>query len=290
MERPGGVLAAAHRGLDASTRRWWRLVGRRIDLEGEHTWLDAPMASGAVVRDGWLEEAAGRMGAGLEPPTAGAGLLADLADLDGPGFSATGVAREIRDFYAHTADWRMDAWSQWSPLFAPGGALVEGLFGRRVGQLALPVRPLDVSRGIDSNVHVFRSGTGEQVAAAWLRTLRSTGDYLFSGLYRVARLPGIAQPCVHVAFPLEDGNVQVFLRPEAGPDGSFVLTSPPGPFGSVGAYVVARAGGVVSAAKLPLHERFRLYLDPEQVLRTDHDLWLGRARVLQLHYRLVPRE
>ncbi len=228
-------------------------------------------------------------GARLEPPTAGAGLLADLADLDGPGFSAADVAGEIRAFYAHTADWRMDAWSQWSPWFAPGGALIEGLFGRRVGQLALPVRPLDVSRGIDSTVRVFRSGTGGQVGAAWLRTLRSTGDYLFSGLYRVGRLPGFAQPCVHVTFPLEEGNVQVFLRPEAGDDGSFVLTSPPGPFGAIGAYVVARSGGVISAAKLPIHERFRLYLDPERVLRTDHDLWLGRARVLRLHYRLVPR-
>jgi hypothetical protein len=94
---------------------------------------------------------------------------------------------------------------------------------------------------------------------------------------------------VHVAFPLESGNVQVFLRPRIGADRSLVLSSPPGPFGGDGAYVVvrdARAGAY--AARVPVHERFHVYRDRRGVLRTDHALWFHRALVLRLHYRLEP--
>lgn len=66
---------------------------------------------------------------------------------------------------------------------------------------------------MDSRVRVIRDRDGEQVGAAWLRTLRPSGRYVFSGCYSTRRLPGAAQPSVHVAFPLESGNVQVFLRP-----------------------------------------------------------------------------
>lgn len=275
--------------LDAATRRWWRLVGRRVDLGGEHAWLDGPMTTGPRVRDGWLETAAMRLGGSLAPRTPTDGLLPDLGVLDGPGFRARDVHPEIADFYAHTSGWRMEAWSEWSPLFAPSGGLITRLFGRRVGQLALPVSPLDVSRGIDSTVQVFRDDNGRHLGAAWLRRLRHSDTWVFSGLYRAGLLPGDPQPRIHVAFPLEEGNIQVFLRPGAGPAGRLMLTSGPGPMGADGAYVVARSGEVTAAAKLPLHERFELYVDDEGVLRTDHELRLGRVRALRLHYRLDRR-
>ena len=64
------------------------------------------------------------------------------------------------------------------------------------------------------------------------------------------------------------------------------LRSRPGPFGGDGAYVVAGSGGAWHAAKVPLHESFHVFVDDEQVLRTDHHLRVGRLRALTLHYRL----
>ena len=58
--------------------------------------------------------------------------------------------------------------------------------------------------------------------AAWLRRLRRTGQFLFSGAYAVRTLPGAARPSVHVTFPLEKGDVEVFLRPEVRSDGALV--------------------------------------------------------------------
>ena len=274
--------------LDRVTRRFWRSVGRPVDLAGEHAWLDAPMHAGPVIADGWLADAAAAMGGRVVEADASAGLLADMAALDGPGFRAAELRPEVRDFYEHTARWRMEVWSQWTPAFVPGGELVARFFGRRVQQLALPMRPLDVAHGMDSRVAVLVDGDGDQRAAGWIRTLRSTGEYVYSGCYSSRPLPGTDRPSVHVTFPLEEGNVQVFLRPRVLPGGDLELASPSGPFGTDGAYVVVRVGDGTYAARVPIHETFRVYVDPDGTLRTDHDLRMWAATAVRLHYKLEP--
>jgi hypothetical protein len=166
---------------------------------------------------------------------------------------------------------------------------VSRLFGRRVQQLALPMRPLDVAHGMDSRVAVIEDADGRQRAAGWVRWLRATGEYVYSGCYSARLLPGSGRPSVHVAFPLEAGNVQVFLRPTVTADGALELTSPAGEFGNDGAYVVVRhRNGGAHACRVPVHETFRVYVDDEGTLRTDHTLRLWNATALRLHYKLVP--
>lgn len=274
--------------LDLGSRAWWRLVGRPCDLTGEHAWLRAPWSAGAAVGDAWLDDAARLYGGRVLPAGPDDGLLASMHVLDGPGFSADALAPQVRAFYEDTAAWRMETWSQWQAPFAVGGALIRSLYGRRVQQLALPIEPLEVARGIESRVRRVVDAQGRHAGSAWLRSVRSTGDQLFAGLYRADTLPGRDRPSVHVTFPLEEGNVQVFLRPDALADGSLRLTSPPGQFGQDGAYVVARSFGRVFCARVPLHERFHVYVDDEGVLRTDHALDLWGMRVLRLHYKLIP--
>jgi hypothetical protein len=275
--------------LDRVTRTFWRTVGRPVDLAGEHAWLAAPMHEEPLIGDGWMAAAAREVGGSVVEGDPEAGLLADVSALDGPGFDAGRLHPEVRHFYEHTSAWRMEVWAGWNLVFQPGGELVSRLFGRRVQQLALPTRPLDVAHGMDSRVAAILDADGEQHAAGWVRTLRSTGEFVYSGCYSTRTLPGADRPSVHVAFPLEAGNVQVFLRPSADPDGSLRLTSPAGPFGTDGAYVVVTDHGRTHAARAPIHETFRVYVDAEGVLRTDHELRLWSARVVRLHYKLERR-
>ncbi|RZS37803.1 hypothetical protein EV193_105362 [Herbihabitans rhizosphaerae] len=274
--------------LDLATRKMWRALGRPVDLAGDHSWLRAPMSDGSTVADGWLAAEAAAHGGEVHENAPGGGLLHDMNALNGPEFDATRLRPEIRDFYERTSAWRMEVWTGWSPAFWLGGELISRLFGKRVQQLALPMRPLDVARGMDSRIALIRDRDGQQVAAAWLRTLRSTGEYVYSGCYGRRLLPGAAGPSVHVAFPLESGNVQVFLRPQHEPDGGLLLRSPRGRFGDNGAYVVVRDRGRTFAARAPIHETFRLYVDDEGVLRTDHELRMWNATAVRLHYRLEP--
>ncbi|GAA1824676.1 hypothetical protein GCM10009812_16070 [Nocardioides marinus] len=264
-------------------------MGRAVDLAGEHAWLRAPTSGTGRVTDDWLEVEAAHHGGRVLRDEPGAGLLRDLADLDGPGFSAAAVRPEIRDFYEHTSRWRLEVWVGWSPVLWPGGELVARLFGRRLEQLALPMRSLDVAHGMDSAVTPILDAAGVQQAAGWARTVRATGERAFSGSYSSRLLPGADRRSVHAAFPLESGNVQVFLRPDHGTDGSFHLRSLGGAFGADGAYVVAQDGGTTYAARAPIRETFHLYVDDEGVLRADHDLRLLRTSAVRLHYRLDPR-
>ena len=273
--------------LDRATRLFWRVTGRSVDLDNADAWLTAPMQVGSSVGDRWLAVAATESGGTLRDDVDHAGLLPDMSVLDGPGFAAADLHPQVRAFYEHTADWRMEVWTQWNPVFQPGGELISRMFGRRVQQLALPTRAMDVARGMDSRVEIIAGPAGEQVAAGWLRTLRSTGEYVYSGCYSSRRLPGADRSSVHVAFPLESGNAQVFLRPSVLPGGGLRLSSPAGRFGADGAYVVVREGGTY-AARIPIHEDFRVYLDEESTLRTDHLLRLSSAPVLRLHYKLTP--
>lgn len=274
--------------LDLASRKLWRLGGRQVDLGGRESWLAAPTSGSARVADGWLEAEAARHHGRLEHDSTTAGLLPSMAVLDGPGFDSARLRPEIRDFYEHTAAWQMEVWTGWSPLFWPAGELVSRLYGRRVEQLALPMRPLDVAHGMDSRLTLIRDGQGAQVAAAWVRTLRSSGRHVFSGCYSARRLPGADRPSVHVAFPLESGNLQVFLRPRVTEDGGLVLESPRGGFGQDGAYVVVQDGrdDAGHAARVPLHETFHVHADADDVLRTDHELRLWSRPAVRLHYKL----
>lgn len=247
----------------------------------------------SLVNDSWVEAAGeqlGGPGGSVRRGQPDSGLMASMSDLDGPGFRAADLQPQVRDFYEHTSGWRMEVWAGWNPIFWPGGEIVSRLYGKRVGQLALPMRPLDVARGMDSKVDQIVDVDGRQVAAAWLRTLRATGDYVYSGCYRITQLPRSDRPSVHVSFPLEHGAVQVFLRPEVDPDGSLWLNSPgadePKAFGANGCYMVAQDGAKLYAAKAPLNERFHVFTDEEGVLRTDHELRVGPAPAVRLHYKL----
>ncbi len=275
-----------HHVLDLGSRKFWRLTGRRVDLDGREQWLDAPVSASPQVSTDWLEAEAARHGGLLADDDPAAGLLPSMAALDGPGFDVRRLRPEVRDFYERTATWQMEVWTGWSPLFWPGGELVARLWGRRVEQLALPMDPLEVARGMDSRITPIRDRAGTQVAAAWTRTLRGSGRPVFSGAYSSRTLPGADRPSVHVAFPLESGNVQVFLRPSVTDDGGLLLASPSGRFGQDGAYVVVREKRGAYAARVPLHETFHMYLDPHGVLRTDHELRLWGASAVRLHYKL----
>lgn len=276
--------------MDGATRFWVRATGRRVELPVT-PWLQGPVGDLDRVGDAWLPAEADRLGAEVAGPRGAddagpRGLLGSVADLDRPGFAADALAGPVRRFYEGTSTWRLDAWVGWAPWAWPFGWAVAALFARRLDQLALPMRSLDLAHGMSSAVTpLVRDGA--QVGALWLRRLRATGRIVFSGLYGVVRLPASGEPAVRVTFPLPRGRLVVLLRPTATARGGLVLTSGAGAWGEPGAYLVVDGPGGCWARRVPVHERFHVFVDDEGVLRTDHDLRLGALPVLRLHYRLT---
>jgi hypothetical protein len=283
------VNEPAERGfaVDRATQAWVRVTGQRVEFD-EYPWLRGPIGNPRVIADHWLDDEAARVDGQVEE---GGGLVSSMGVLRGVGFDPDFLAPPVVDFYERTTDWRMDVWSQWCPAAWPFGWLLSTVFARRLEQLSLPLRPLDVAQGVDSRVRSVVDAEGVQRGAAWLRTLRSNGSTVYSGWYGTATLPENSRPSVSVAFPLPNGRVTVYLRPDVR-GGELRLTSPIGAFGGDGAYLIlsdadGEAGWV---RRVPLAEQFRIYVDAEGVLRTDHALDLWNIPVIRLHYRLEPRQ
>jgi hypothetical protein len=248
-----------------------------------------PIGGTRLVGDEWIAREARRLGGQLVD---GGGLLDDFGRLAGEGFDPARLQRPIIDFYERTSAWRLEVWSQWCPIAWPFGWVLSAVFAQRLQQLSLPLRPLDVAQGLDSQVTTVRAADGSQLGAAWIRKLRSTGQDVYSGCYGVAQLPNRDRPSVRVVFPLPNGSVTVFLRPDVRADGALILTSQLGMFGDDGAYLIVghRDGRSASVRRVPLAEQFVVWLDEEGTLRADHTLSLWRVVVLRFHYRLERRQ
>ncbi len=268
--------------LDRATQVWVRSTGMRIKLD-EHPWLNGPVGDAARVGEDWLADEARRLGGEVSE---GGGLLASLDVLASDTFEPSRLAPEVVDFYEQTAHWSLDVSSRWSPIALPGAWLLTHLFAKRLQQLALPIRARDLRPGMNSRVSVLRVD-GLQVGAAWLRTLRSNGAVMYSGWYDTCVLPARQSASIRVTFPLPNGSLCVFLRPTVDRDGALCLSSPIAKFGDDGAYLVVRTGeNAAVVRRVPLAENFRVYLDDDGTLRTDHRLSLWSWRVLELDYLL----
>jgi hypothetical protein len=277
-------VASEGNPIDRATQHWVKRTGRRINF-AEHPWLRGPIGHPGETSGEWLEREAESLGG---RPVDGGGLLDQVNSLVGDGFDPDRVATPIVDFYEQTSEWHMEAQCHWSAGAWPFARLLSSTFAQRLEQFDLPIRSGSATYAIESRIVSVRDGGGSQIGAAWLRTLQSTGQTIYSGWYGIVTLPGADRPSIRVVFPLPNGSVTVFLQPSNRPDGSLALRSPIGDFGTDGAYLVV--GDVDQstgwARRIPLVEQFLVSADQDGILRADHDLNVWTLPVFQLEYRL----
>ena len=102
-EAIGGATAA-------SIRQWVRVTGRRI-ARRDAPWLDCPMGPPGRIGAEFYRHLAECERLQVRPAP-DAGLLPDFDALRSDVFDPGRVRPEIRDFYEHTARYRLDAWSE----------------------------------------------------------------------------------------------------------------------------------------------------------------------------------
>jgi hypothetical protein len=280
------LLGAAGAGL---IRTWLRLVGRRV-RKSEVPWLVGPVGGRGRIGRELYQAVAAQEGLAISAASDHGGLLPRFDALDGPSFDSSRVRPEICRFYEQTARYRIDVWSETvfpSRIFL---WLLVNTVSRSMEQLNFPVFPLEVSRGMASDVIPLTDpATGGVKYTGWLRTLRASGRVLYAGFYATARPPVHDGPCVKVVFPVPRGSATVLLRPEAGPDGSLRLVSSGSGFGAPGFYRILDDGPDHLRVRYlrSLRELFHVYRDEDGVLRTDHRVQFLGLTVLRLHYRMT---
>jgi len=264
-----------------------RLTGRRI-LKSRAAWLDCVIGRPGLIGAGIYDQIAKEQHLELTARD-DAGLLPDFSSLAGPSFNPGNIHPRIRHFYEHTAQYRLEVWSE--VYFA--GKLVLWLLvefiSRQMDQLNFPISPLEVSKGMTSEIVQLTDPASRKIVhTGWLRRFRSTGKVIYAGLYSTVKIPGEENPCVKVTFPCY-GSSSVYLRPHAHDDGSFGLLSKGAGFGSAGFYRLLESGNDAWRVRYfqTLHETFHVYVDEDDVLRTDHLIEFLGLTILRLHYKMT---
>jgi hypothetical protein len=280
----GGFAALLELGIE-----WMvRMTGRRI-RRSEAPWLKCFLGEPGLIGTGIYQRIADQERLKLRvPPTAG--LIPDFEALRGPTFDPGAVDSRIRHFYEHAAEYQLEVWSE---VYFVGRfflwLLVEFL-SRRMDQLNFPLSSLELAKGMTSQVvQLYEPATERVVSTGWLRRMKSTGRVIYAGIYSTIRIPREENPCVKVTFPCR-GSANVYLRPTSHADGSFGLYSSGSTFGKSGFYRLVESGPEHWRVRnfSTLHELFRVYVDPEGVLRTDHRISFVGLTILRLHYKMTP--
>jgi hypothetical protein len=279
------AVAMLGAGIQFLFRAIPRVLGRRISQADD--WLWGPTGKEAIGA-AFFASLAHDQGLTLVADDKEAGLLADFGALQREAFDPARVDPRIRDFYEHTARYRLAVEAHWSPLFHPLGWLLVGAVSRRIAQLNFPLGEREAAQGVTSQIIRFCDPvTKETVLGGWLRTHAATGHPMYVGLYGIAHPPGEAGPCVRVVFPLPFGSSTVLLRPSVGEDASFHLNSNGWRFGQAGYYRIHDAAGVRRARYvLALREHFHLWVNSDGTVHTDHEVRFFRLLILRLRYAL----
>jgi hypothetical protein len=126
----------------------------------------------------------------------------------------------------------------------------------------------------------------------WFRILRSTNHVIYSGVYTTCQIPNYSGKFLKVLFPLPNGNAIVIMRKEILPDGSLKFTSDGRKFGDNGFYftLTNHKGKYWTRFVRSMHEWIRVYIDEENVLRADHNLYFYGLPFLNLHYKMTEKQ
>lgn len=288
---PLGLIRGAIAAIGAAFIHLLIRVFGRVVLEDEVPWLRGPFG-GDYIGDRPYEEVAEKEGLLLTRHAQSGGLVPSFEALAGDGFDVAKVDPRVRDFYEHTAEYRMDVWAESFFPASIGLWLLVTTISRKVGQLNFPLRALETARGMDSEIVLLREPQGRVRYSGWYRKLSGSGRVIYTGFYMTESVPQCVRPCVKVVFPMPEGNATVVLRPSLDAQGNLLLSSDGRRFGDAGFYRVQRGSGrnVWVWRVTTLKEFFRVFVDDTQTLRCDHVVRFLGMPVLSLHYRIEKKQ
>lgn len=281
-----GITRAFGKAVASGIRGWVRTTGKRV-ARSEAPWLQCPMGPPGRIGSEFYQHLAESEKLQIQP-SPDAGLLVDFETLRGSQFDPDQVHPDIRHFYEHTAQYRLEAWSEAGALT---GFFLWGLtrfVSRPMDQLNFPVSSLELAGGMSSEVLPMVTPDGQRIYTGWLRRLLKEDRVIYTGLYSTEQPSRSPNPCVKVSFPLPYGSATVFLRPEAQGNGSFKLISSGSRFGDPGFYrmVEIKPDHWKVRYLRTLREHFHVYLDDNGILRTEHKVRFLGFNVLRLHYKM----
>lgn len=283
-------MARAHtmqKFQDWFTQQWVIFTGKRISPEDE-SWLPGPFGNVNGIGEDFINQLAAQEDLIIRRQNNAHGLIPDFTQLQLPAEALQRLSPEIIHFYENTALYEMDFTVDWNFAFQWAGKMVNRLFSRRISQLHLPTPQYrDLPEPVTSEIITLHQQANEKIQhTIWLRTLKSTGQIVYSGVYGMCRPPG-ENVFVKAVFPLPYGNATVLMKPQVEQDGSFTLNATGQTGGDAGFYFLLKDSAKHHWFRYVRTFRDRLNMRYDgQSLIAEQVLTLWNIRVLTLHYHI----
>lgn len=288
--REAGETPAAHpmqKLQDWFTQQWVIIRGRRIDPK-DVPWLNGPFGKVGGIGGAFIDQLAEKEGLIVKRNVEAGGLISSIGDLNLTEPELARLSKLVIDFYENTANYALSLSIAWNPLFRILGVLTNKLFSHRINQLNIPTVNFDDAETLKSEiVCLVEPLSNETRHTIWFRTIESSGQVVYSGVYGTCRLPS-GKTCIKAAFPLPYGNATVIMIPSVGADGELILESSGKEFGDAGFYFLLEdsGGGKWSQFIRSFRDRLTIRVENDHLL-AEQSLTLWNYQVVRFNYRIV---
>ncbi|RYM34582.1 hypothetical protein ERX46_04195 [Brumimicrobium glaciale] len=271
---------------DWFTQQWVILWGKKIDAV-EESWLMGPFGDLGSISDDFIVQFAKSEGLIIQRNTTSHGLISPFMNLNLSENEFNTLSTKVIDFYEKTADYNLKLSVKWNPLFKFFGVLVNKLFSRRISQLNIPTGNLNASKALSSEIITLVDPKTKLVKhTIWFRTIKSSGQTVYSGVYSTCKLPS-GNTCVKAVFPLPKGNATVIMTPSVDEKGALILNSSGRKFGDAGFYFLLTdsKGNLWSQYLMSFRDKLIVSPNHESII-AEQSLTLWHLKVLRFNYEI----
>ena len=271
---------------DWMTQQWVILRGIKIKPE-DFPWLMGPFGNLDAIGEDFIIRFAEKENLIIEKDSKAKGIIPSMLKLNLSETDFSNLSKNVIRFYENTANHNLDFSVKWNPFFKFFGVLINKLFSNRINQLNIPTKNIDDSESLKSEIiNLIDPKTNEIKYTFWFRSIESTGQVIYSGVYGICNLPS-GKTCVKAVFPLPNGNATVLMNPSVGENGELILDSSGEKFGDAGFYFLLKDSKGEYWSQFISSFRDKLIIGSENdLISAVQTLTLWHLKVLTFNYKI----
>lgn len=271
---------------DWVTQQWVILRGRKIKPE-DFSWLMGPFGNLDAIGEDFIIQFAEKENLIIEKDSKAKGIIPSMLKLNLSETDFSNLSKNVIGFYENTANHHLDFSVKWNPFFKFFGILINKLFSNRINQLNIPTKNIDDSESLKSEIiNLIDPKTNEIKYTFWFRSIESSGQVIYSGVYGICKLPK-GKTCVKAVFPLPNGNATVLMNPSVGKKGELILDSSGKQFGDAGFYFLLKDSKGEYWSQFISSFRDKLIIGSENdLISAVQTLTLWNLKVLTFNYKI----
>ena len=271
---------------DWVTQQWVILQGIKIKPE-DFPWLIGPFGNLDAIGEDFIIQFAKKENLIIEKESKAKGIIPSMQKLNLSETDYSNLSKNVIGFYENTVHHNLDFSVKWNPFFKFFGILINKLFSNRINQLNIPTKNIDDSESLKSEIiNLIDPKSNEIKYTFWFRSIESTGQVIYSGVYGICNLPS-GKTCVKAVFPLPNGNATVLMNPSVGENGELVLDSSGEKFGDAGFYFLLKDSKGDYWSQFISSFRDKLIIGSENdLISAEQTLTLWNFKVLTFNYKI----